>query len=594
MPDEMEEIIAEFITESEETLDQVDPLFIELEAKGEDKEILNKLFRIVHTIKGAAGFLGLQTMVDVAHNAESLMKRLRDGEIALTKSIVDVILKSADMLRLLLRHLKEKDNIQENVAPLLKELKQALETAQPVGGAVAPVVPRTEEPAAEPKIETSAPKAEKPVAEAPPAAAATPEPPSEAVAGLELSGEKAPPEKKEALQTLRVEVDKIDKVMDLTGEVVLVRNRLLNIMNRLEQSYSDDQDVQSLLEAVSFLDLITSDMQLGVMKMRMQPIAKVFGKFPRLVRDISGPLGKLVELKVSGEETEVDKSVIEEIGDPMVHIIRNAVDHGLETPQDRVAKGKPEKGTISISAEQKGNQIVIEVSDDGHGIDLDRVKKKALQKGLITEDEAVRMTEEAAINILFLPGFSTAEVATELSGRGVGMDVVKTNISKLNGTVEVTTRKDEGTTFTIRLPLTLAIIQTLMVRNGNARYAIPLAPVEETLTVSPSDISDMGGAEALIIRGKVYPLFTLSSLLGTAQTAETSLRYAVVVAIGDKRFCIGVDELLGQEEVVIKTVTGINTGSSYILGATITGDGKVVFILDLAAISKNAFNLAKA
>jgi len=570
MPDEMEEIIAEFITESEETLDKVDPLFIELEAKGDDPEILNKLFRSVHTIKGAAGFLGFQAMVDVAHSAENIMKKLRDGAIKISRPLMDTILKSVDMLRLLLKHVKEKDNIVENTAPLVQELNLALEAAMPPSGA---------HPAPSPEHD-----------ETPQAVETVPAP---RVVPAETAAEKTAPDKQESLQTLRVDVIKIDKVMDLTGEVVLVRNRLLNIVNRLEHQYSDDHDVQSLLEAVSFLDLITSDMQLGVMKMRMQPIAKVFSKFPRLVRDISGPLGKAVELKVSGEETEVDKSVIEQIGDPMVHIIRNAVDHGLETPQDRVAQGKPALGTISISAEQKGSQIIIEVSDDGRGINLDKVRKKAVHKGLITAEEASRMTDEAIINLIFLPGFSTAEVATELSGRGVGMDVVKTNISKLNGNVEITSKKDQGSTFTIRIPLTLAIIQTLMVRSGNARYAIPLAPVEETLMVSKDNISNMGGMETLIIRGKVHPLFSLSSMLKAASGGEDTYRYAVVVAIGDKRFCIGVDELLGQEEVVIKTVSGINSGSSYILGATITGDGRVVFILDLAAISKNAYNLAK-
>ena len=597
MPDEMEEIIAEFITESQETLDKVDPLFIELEARGGDKEILNNLFRIVHTIKGAAGFLGFQTMVEVAHNAESIMKKLREGEIALTRQLVDVVLKSIDMLRLLLRHIKDKDGVQEDVAPLVHELKLTLETAQPVkkDGFAQEAGEESRKTGAEShKTDAeSSPVHSEPVTPAPESRMQNTGPTAvlETVAGPESA---APPEKKETQQTLRVEVDKIDKVMDLTGEVVLVRNRLLNIMGRLEQSYSDDQNVQSLLEAVSFLDLITSDMQLGVMKMRMQPIAKVFSKFPRLVRDIAGPLGKSVELRVAGEDTEVDKSVIEEIGDPMVHIIRNSVDHGIETPRERLAKGKPEKGTISISAEQKGNQIVIEVSDDGRGINIEKVKLKALEKGLVTADEAARMTEQAAINILFLPGFSTAEVATKLSGRGVGLDVVKTNISKLHGTVEVTTRRDAGTTFTIRLPLTLAIIQTLMVRAGGARYAVPLAPVEETLTVSKSDISDMGGTKALLIRGNVYPLFGLSGIIGAAAGADAEYKYAVVVAIGEKHFCLGVDELLGQEEVVIKTLTGINTSSSYILGATITGDGRVVFILDLAAISKNALDYAKA
>jgi len=567
MPDEMEEIIAEFITESEETLDRIDPLFVELEQKGEDKEMLNQIFRSVHTIKGAAGFLGFQPMVDVAHNAESIMKKLREGEIRMSKQLMDVVLKSVDMLRLLLKHVKQKDGVTENTAPLVSDLKTALENATAAAGTPAAATAAQGIEPVKPAMQTSELRA------------ASSEPAS---APLEPQAAE-----KEALQTLRVDVSKIDKVMDLTGEVVLVRNRLVNIVNKLEHQYTDDHDVQSLLEAVSFLDLITSDMQLGVMKMRMQPIAKVFSKFPRLVRDISGPLGKMVNLKLSGEETEVDKSVIEQIGDPMVHIIRNAVDHGLETPQERRAKGKAEAGTISISAEQKGNQIVIEVSDDGRGVNLDRVKTKALKQGLISEEEAVRMTDEAAMNLILLPGFSTAEVATELSGRGVGMDVVKTNVSKLNGTVEITSHKDKGSTFTIRIPLTLAIIQTLMVRSGTARYAVPLAPVEETLMVSKEDISEMSGTDALVIRGKVYPLFRLTEILGTNQE-KTDFKYAVVVNIADKHFCIGVDELLGQEEVVIKSVAGMNSTSSYLLGATITGDGRVVFILDLSALSRVA------
>jgi len=328
--------------------------------------------------------------------------------------------------------------------------------------------------------------------------------------------------------------------------------------------------------------------------MRMQPIEKVFSKFPRLVRDLAGPLGKRVELKVYGEDTEVDRSVIEHIGDPMVHIIRNAIDHGLETPEERRAKGKSELGTITIRASQKGNQIVIEVSDDGRGIDVEKVKKKAIAKAIITADEASRMTDETAVNIIFLPGFSTAEVATELSGRGVGMDVVKTNISKLNGAVEIVTAKGAGSTFTIRLPLTVAIIQTLMVKSDGARYAIPLAPVEETLMVSKQDISEVAGVDALTVRGKIYPLFDLSNVLGETRKEGSLYKYAVMVSVGDKRFSIGVDELLGQEEVVIKTVDGINTGSSHILGATITGDGKVVFILDLASLSKSMMSLAAA
>jgi len=583
----MEEITAEFIAESEETLDNVDTLFVELEAKGSDQEIVNKLFRSVHTIKGAAGFLGFQSIVDVAHNAENIMKKVREGEMSISRPLIDVILKSVDMLRLLLRHIRDKDGVQEDIASLVKELGNVLATAQPKEEA--PVAEQKREPVKSAETEI---RKEKPVA-----ATSAPEPSTDATnqkkdAEHGQGQSEMVSEKKDSLQTLRVEVGKIDKVMDLTGEVVLVRNRLLNIMNRLEQKYTDDHEVESLNEAVSFLDLITSDMQLGVMRMRMQPIQKVFSKFPRLVRDLSGSLGKQVDLKVFGEDTEVDRSVIEHIGDPMVHIIRNAIDHGLETPEERVGKGKSEQGTITIRASQKGNQIVIEVSDDGRGVNVEKVKKKALTKGIITADEAGRMTDESAVNLIFLPGFSTADVATELSGRGVGMDVVKTNISKLNGAVEITTNKDAGSTITIRLPLTVAIIQTLMVRSGVARYAIPLAPVEETLMVSKEDISEVAGVEALTVRGRVYPLFDLTGILGDSRENDLLYKYAVVVSVGDKRFCIGVDELLGQEEAVIKSVDGINTGSSHILGATITGDGKVVFIIDLTSLSKSIAMLA--
>lgn len=597
MSDEMDEIIAEFLTEAEETLDKVDPLFVELEAKGEDKDILNNIFRSVHTVKGAAGFLGFQQVVDVAHNAETIMKKLRDGEILLSKPLMDAVLNSVDTLRMLLKHIKLKDGIEENIAPVLAELEAALQGAS---GSSAPKAAPAVEPA---KPAPAAPQPE--VVAAPQAPAPTPQPQpvvDSRPPAPKPAAEPAPPQTQQAdrgghtesIQTLRVDVDKIDKVMDLTVEVVLVRNRLLNIVHRLDQHYPDDENVQSLTEAVSFLDLITSDMQLGVMKMRMQPIQKVFSKFPRLVRDLSSQLGKFVDLKLSGEDTEVDRSVIEEIGDPMVHIIRNAMDHGLEMPNDRRSSGKSERGTISISASQKGNQIVIEVADDGRGINLDRVKRKAIEKRLITEDEASRLSEEAAINLLFLPGFSTNDVATEISGRGVGMDVVKTNISKLNGTVEVSTVAGKGSTFTIRIPLTLAIIQTLMVRAGKGRYAIPLAPVEETLMVTKEHLSEISGTEALVIRGRVYPLFKLSEILGQGETEETEYRYAVVVSIGDKRFCICVDELLGQEEVVIKSVAGIDVKASYLLGATITGDGQVVFILDLTALAAAGMELMAA
>jgi two-component system, chemotaxis family, sensor kinase CheA len=367
----------------------------------------------------------------------------------------------------------------------------------------------------------------------------------------------------------------------------------LNIVNYLETKYTDDPHVENLFETVSFLDLVTSDMQIAVMKMRMQPIKKVFSKFPRVVRDIAASLDKEVDLKISGEDTEVDKSVMEQIGDPLVHIIRNAIDHGIESTEVRRRMGKPEKGTISISASQKGNHIVIEVSDNGKGIDVERVKKKAVEKALMSEEEAQRMTQDAAVNLVFLPGFTTADVASELSGRGVGMDVVKTNISKLNGYVEIDTRRDTGTTFRISIPLTLAIVQALMVKTGGGQYAIPLAPIEGTLKVEKKEISDVVRKKVLIVRGRVHPFFELSGILGGNGSGDLEHRYAIVISAGESRFCIGVDELLGQEEVVIKSIDGIDTSSAHILGATITGDGRVVLILDVASIARSVSSLKR-
>lgn len=327
------------------------------------------------------------------------------------------------------------------------------------------------------------------------------------------------------------------------------------------------------------------------MKMRMQQIAKVFSKFPRMVRDLSRTLGKDIDLEIYGEETEVDKSVIENIGDPMVHIIRNSIDHGLEMNDEREAKGKPRNGRIIISAYQQGTQIVIEVTDDGRGIDVDAVKRKAVKNGLVSEDEAEKMSDEAAVNLIFLPGFSTKEVSTELSGRGVGMDVVKTNVAKLNGYVEVVTKKDVGSTFRISLPLTLAIMQAMMVRIGSEYYSLPQSMIEETLRVKRQDIKDITGQQVLTIRGKVLPLFVMSELLGvrSADAREQENSYVLVASVAERRFCIVVDELLGQEEVVLKAINGVESEECGILGATITGDGRVVLILDLAVIARRIF-----
>ncbi len=623
MNDEMDEIISEFITEAEESLDRIEPLFVELEQKGEDVDLLNDIFRSMHTIKGAAGFLGFQRLVDVAHTSENIMKKLRDGDISLSKKLMDVILKSIDMLRLLLGHLKSKDGIEEDVSPLVHELESTLNDASEIShDTQSNTNPEGKETTGTQEVKLEEPEAEKSshteqeINEVPQSSETEQSVPelAEDVTIRNMIDEKSidsgpaieqtkgkvqqtPGHKgKDTAQNLRVDVDRIDKVMDLAGEVVLVRNRLLNISRYFDQKYSQDPQVETLTETVSFLDRVTSDMQLAVMKIRMQPIKKVLGKFPRLIRDMSASVNKDVELLIVGENTEVDKSVIEHIGDPMTHILRNSIDHGLESTEERIAKGKPPKGKVVINIFQQGNQIIIEISDDGKGLDVEMLKKTALKKGILTEEEANKMSDEAAAEIIFMPGFSTKKEATELSGRGVGMDVVKTNISLLNGFVEIATKKDEGTTFKICIPLTLAIMQALMVEVKGAKYAIPLSPIEETLRLSNEEIDNVTGQSVVVIRGKVCPLYELGSILGNGMNESSDTnpdhKYLIVVALGEKRFCVAVDKLLGQEEVVIKTLDGVDTSSSHVLGATITGDGKVVFILDVTGMSRNLLGAA--
>ncbi len=632
MSDEMQEIINEFITEAEESLDRIEPMFVELEQNSEDTEMINDIFRSMHTIKGAAGFLGFQSLVDVAHTSENIMKKIRDKELPVSTELMDVILKSVDMLRLLISHLSEGDGVEEDTAPLVNELKNALDNATAIaaGSSPEPADPVQEEvpvsestPApsegTEPETDTAPLSdidqqiadafaardaknnpAQTPEPESPQATEASAVPPPAAAPSAQARDSKPDKQQKhkdKGAQNLRVDIDRIDKVMDLAGEVVLVRNRMLNISNYFDQKYSHDPLTETLMESVSFLDRVTSEMQLAVMKIRMQPIKKVLGKFPRLSRDMSAAVHKNVELIRTGEATEVDKTVIEHIGDPLTHILRNSIDHGLGTPEERTAIGKPEKGKIEINIYQKGNQVIIEIVDDGKGLDLDNLRKKAAEKGLMSIEEANKLSDEAASEIIFMPGFSTKEVATELSGRGVGMDVVKNNISLLNGFVEVSTERHKGTKFRICIPMTLAIIQSLMVEVSGTKYAIPLSPIEETLKISRDDIDNVTGQNVIVIREKVCPLFELTSLLGVGSVTDNDnsslYKYIVVIGMGDRKFCVAVDRLLGQEEVVIKNLDGIDTSASNVLGATITGDGKVVFILDVAGISRSMLGAGK-
>ncbi len=656
--DSMKEIINDFVQEALELLDTLSENFIELEKNPEDKELLNTIFRAAHTIKGSAGFLGFQNLVELAHSAENILNRLRQGEIKLTSDMMDYLLKTMDILMLMIRNIN--DTGQEgdfDNAEIINKLNMLALDEGGTGNTAAAGEQNTAAEDIEKKAEAEAQikiqeqneekaKKKENLDDKDSKIEKTLNPtnktnnnekhPKRKVRNLgdillednlmssdELSQilkEKEKEEKKEesieiesisnivppqpqmhpavsvsAETTIRVDVERLDNVMNLVGELVLSRNRIFNIASKLEFKYPEDEFTESLIQVVSNLNLITTDLQLAVMKTRMQPVKKVFSKFPRMVRDLSKELGKEIELNIAGEETELDKSVIEEIGDPLVHLIRNSIDHGIEMPEDRIKAGKPKAGLIKLSAEHEGNYIIIEVSDDGKGMDPNILRKKAIEKGLIDEKTAFSISDKDALSLIFAPGFSTKDKVTEISGRGVGMDVVKTNIQKLNGIIDIESEKGKGSDIILKLPLTVAIIQTLIIGIEDEVFAIPLNSVVETLRISESSIQTIDNHEVINLRKSVLSLLRLSEEFGIESASESASDgkakvlsnkevYVVVVALAEKRIGIVVDTLYGQEEVVIKSLGDYQFGYKGISGATITGDGKVVLIMDIASM----------
>ena len=629
--DEMKEIVQDFLQEATEMLEGLDNFFVQLENNPEDKTLLNEIFRTAHSIKGSAGFIGLTRIVEVAHHAENVLNQLRSGNMRAEPAVIDIILEAMDALKVLVNEVKTGEQADVDIEGINMKLDLLLQWGEDTGsGEGAKEEPAGEEmaaavreeqaidrvassgapsPASPPPIAPEAPApTPPPTASAPPASPPPPPPSTPPVAspsgapgpqrvtpaasreeaqGGDAQGARGGEAAGEADQTIRVEISRLDSVMNLVGELVLGRNRLVKLSGDVDGVVDFEQRIKEVAEAISQLNRVTTDLQTAVIKTRMQPIKKVLGKFPRMVRDLSRKMGKSIRLELVGEETELDKSVIEEIGDPLVHIIRNSIDHGIELPDDRVSLGKDPEGLVRISAYQEGNSIVIEINDDGRGIDVEKVKKKAVERGIITEEDSRRMTDAEAVNIIFLPGFSTADKVTDVSGRGVGMDVVRTNISKINGSVDVTTQKGSGSTFTIRLPLTIAIIQALMVTIHPETYAIPLASVVETVKITEKDIKTISGSEVLNLRQQVLPLIRLRDEFKVPQEETGGAppgSYVVVVQIGSKNLGLVVDRLPYQEEVVIKSMGPLLAGIRGLAGATITGDGKVVIILDVGEI----------
>lgn len=390
-------------------------------------------------------------------------------------------------------------------------------------------------------------------------------------------------------QTIRVDVNRLDHLMNLIGELVLGKNRLIKIYNDVEERYEGEQFLDELNQVVSSVSTVTTDLQIAVMKTRMLPIGRVFNRFPRMIRDLSRELNKKVELVMSGEETELDKSIVEEIGDPLVHIIRNSADHGVEMPDVRVAAGKSETGIVELKAYHEGNSIVIEIVDDGKGLDPVMLKIKAIEKGVISEKEADTMSDKEAFGLIFKPGFSTAAKITNVSGRGVGMDVVKTNIEKLNGIIEVDSAVGKGTTIKLKIPLTLAIIQALLVGVQEELYAIPLSSVLETVRITQDDIFLVEGKSVLRLRNEVLSLVRLSDIFGIEETMEENENlYVVIIGLAETKMGVVIDRLIGQEEIVIKSLGYYLKGIEGIAGATIRGDGRVTLIADVAALMQMA------
>lgn len=646
--DDLQEIMEDFLIEAFEMNEQLDQDLVELEHNPEDLDLLNRIFRVAHTIKGSSSFLNLNILTHLTHNMEDVLNRARKGEIKITPDIMDVVLRSIDLMKTLLVTIRDtgsdtnngKENeIEEAVKQLQaitsqnlegakertkeapKEIKEEIKekTKEEVKANKAPTAenPASDNPLAdEPDLDYANMSAEEveaeierllnkrqeadkerraqkkqeakqevtPTKEAP--KTETPKAPkteTKAKAKADTEENKAPSIGVE--QTVRVDVRRLDHLMNLIGELVLGKNRLIRIYSDVEERYDGEKFLEELNQVVSSISAVTTDLQLAVMKTRMQPVGKVFNKFPRMVRDLSRELGKSIELIIEGEETELDKSIVEEIGDPLIHIIRNSCDHGIEPLEERRRLNKPETGKVQLSAYNEGNHIVIKISDDGKGLDPVMLKEKAIEKGVISERDAEGMSDREAFNLIFKPGFSTAKVVSNVSGRGVGMDVVKTNIEKLNGIIEIDSEVGVGTTQKLKIPLTLAIIQALLVGVQEEYYAIPLSSVLETVRISQDEIYTVDGKSVLRLRDEVLSLVCLSDIFKVDAILESNSDvYVVIIGLADQKIGVIVDYLIGQEEVVIKSLGYYLKNTRGIAGATVRGDGKITLIVDVGAM----------
>ncbi|MGB7602614.1 MAG: chemotaxis protein CheA [Candidatus Sulfotelmatobacter sp.] len=592
-------LIQEFLVESEEFLQRMDQDMVALEATPNDAELLNRIFRALHTIKGTSGFLGFEPVIRLSHRAEDVLNALRKGEVQLTHPMMDALLSARDYLGKMLQDIREGGLKEYELGALLKNLEaaqtvqaspslgQLLVKQEVITPAALDAVLAEQSSSAEPR-KLGQMLVDKGLA-------------SPAEVGDALVRQKEIAQQHATAPTMRVDAAKLDDLINLIGELVLERNRLLQLSKDSSSGKVAMNELSSsLAQSSARLSFITEELQSAGLKTRMVPIETVFRRFPRLVRDVAGSLQKEVDLSLLGQDTELDKTMVELVGDPLVHLVRNSLDHGVEMPAVREQAGKARRGSICLEARQEGDQIVISICDDGAGMDPARIGRKAIEKGLVSAERLRSLSPREILDFIFLPGFSTAEKTTDLSGRGVGMDVVRTNLRKLNGTVEIESHLGQGTTVKLRLPLTLAILPVLLVQVEKDIYALPLRSVAETAQINPKNVHQVEGSEVLCLRGETLPLLRLDQLFpagvdslkqtpasGAVRGRSAESQKIVILGVGDKRFALLVDQLLGQESTVIKPLGVFLHGCSSLAGATISGDGQVRLVLDPAGLLAN-------
>ncbi|WP_424195658.1 chemotaxis protein CheA [Ampullimonas aquatilis] len=602
---EFQDLLTDFLSEAGELLDDVDNGLVALEYQSDDKALLNTVFRGFHTIKGGGGFLEATHLVNLCHRTENVFDRLRSDKMQLTPELLDIVLAATGEVRRMFGEMG--NNTKPTAAP--QELLDALDACLNEGVA-AIVKPAPAAPAAQqadvPAADTASTAPVRSAGEedavdwdalyhellgTEPTASSAPA--SDTVAATEEAKPKKvfstakPYEPKVNLpassqpvkeSSIRVETARFDQILNLSGEIGLTKNRIACLRDALIRGNDDESTLKTLDHVIGQLDMLVGDLQTSVMKARMQPVGRVFQKYQRLARDLSRQLGKDVDLVLEGAETEVDKTILDELNDPLVHIVRNSVDHGIENPVDRIAAGKPSRGTIKLSARQEGDHIIIEITDDGKGMNPDVIRQKAFEKGLISQEEVSTLDARKSLQLIFLPGFSTKDQISDVSGRGVGMDVVKTNITKLKGRIDLLSEPGRGSRIIISLPLTLAILPVLMLKQAEQTYALPLSSVREIISLNESQIQSVSGTPNIIVRGTVLPILDLAALLGKPRAAGMA-PLGIVIVSGDRSFILGVDSMVGQDEVMIKPLEGLKPKG--VAGATLSGEGVLVLVLEL-------------